>query len=200
MSARGLAALRQYASQPVPEERCEFCALPLGSAHQHLIDPEARKIVCACDACAILFPSTGETRFRRVPRNVRVLRNFHLSDLQWNAFGIPVGMAFFFFSSAAHRVVAFYPSPAGPAESPLDLHEWDDLVEANPCLSAMLADVEALLVNRLSGSREYFLAPIDRCYELTGLIRSNWQGFSGGEGAWTAIAEFFARLRQEAHA
>jgi hypothetical protein len=200
MSTRGLATLRQFAAQPVPEEHCEFCALPLSSQHQHLVDPEARRIVCTCDACAILFPSTGETRFRRVPRNARALTSFYLSDLQWNSFGIPVGMAFFFFSSQAQRVVAFYPSPAGPAESPLDLHEWDDLVEANPTLATMLPDVEALLVNRVHGARDYFLAPIDRCYELTGLIRRNWQGFSGGEEAWAAIGDFFTRLHGEAHA
>jgi hypothetical protein len=197
MTVRGWAALRRYAGQ-APEERCEFCALPLADGHQHLIDPAAHRIVCACDACALLFPSSGETKFRRIPRLVRELPHFELTDAQWNALGIPVGMVFFFFSTAANRVVAFYPSPAGPAESPLDLGEWSDLVKANPRLKDLAPDVEALLINRLDGARDYFLAPIDRCYELTGLIRRHWHGFTGSDQAWSAIHVFFAGLRQEA--
>jgi hypothetical protein len=198
MTGRGLAALRQYARRPVPEERCNFCALPLEGGHQHLIDPTARTLICACDACAVLFTSTGETKFRRIPRLVRELPDFQLSEWQWSAFGIPIAMVFFFFSTPAQKVIALYPSPAGPAESPLDLREWEDLVEANPGLRKMLPDVEALLVNRVAGARDYFLAPIDRCYELTGLIRRHWSGFSGGVEAWNEIGRFFEGLRREA--
>jgi hypothetical protein len=43
----------------------------------------------------------------------------------------------------------------------------------------MEADVEALLVNRVDGAREYFLAPIDACFELVGTIRVPWRGLSG---------------------
>lgn len=198
MTGRGLTALRRFANRPPPGEKCEFCALPLEAAHPHLVDPATRKLICACNPCAILFMSTGETRFRCVPRLVRELKDFQLSDRQWMAFGIPVAMVFFFFSSTAQKMVALYPSPAGPAESPLDLREWADVLEANPQLQAMIPDVEALLVNRVAGARDYFLAPIDRCYELTGLIRGNWRGFSGGDETWNEISRFFDRLREEA--
>jgi Family of unknown function (DUF5947) len=56
-------------------------------------------------------------------------------------------------------------------------------------------DVEALLVNRTKGCREYYRVPIDRCYLLVGLIRTHWRGLSGGSEAWDAIDGFFARLR-----
>ena len=36
----------------------------------------------------------------------------------------------------------------------------------------MEPDVEALLINRVGPAREYFLAPIDECYRLVGLIRT----------------------------
>jgi hypothetical protein len=59
----------------------------------------------------------------------------------------------------------------------------------------MEADVEALLVNRSSGAREYFIAPIDTCYELVGTIRMHWRGLSGGDEVWGKIDIFFTNLR-----
>ena len=59
----------------------------------------------------------------------------------------------------------------------------------------MRPDVEALLVNRLGVGREYFLAPIDRCFELVGIIRMHWRGFTGGAKVEEEIEGFFARLR-----
>jgi len=53
-------------------------------------------------------------------------------------------------------------------------------------------------VNRLNGARDYYLAPIDVCFELTGLIRLHWRGFSGGEKVWEELGKYFGRLRAEA--
>ena len=36
-------------------ERCELCSAPLAHEHQHLIEPQTRRLVCACDPCALLF-------------------------------------------------------------------------------------------------------------------------------------------------
>jgi len=58
--------------------------------------------------------------------------------------------------------------------------------------------VEALLLNRAGAAREYFLAPIDKCYELVGTIRVHWRGLSGGDDVWREIENFFAKLRSEA--
>ncbi len=59
----------------------------------------------------------------------------------------------------------------------------------------MRPDVEALLVNRVGSTRQYFLVPIDECYRLVGLIRLHWRGLSGGALVWGEIAEFFDELR-----
>jgi hypothetical protein len=124
-----------------------------------------------------------------------------MTDAQWDSLLIPIGMAFFLKSSIENRVLAFYPSPAGPTESMLSLETWNDIVEENAVLLAMESDTEALLVNRLDHARrasEYYLVPIDKCYELVGLIRSQWRGFSGGTEVWQGIQRFFDDLKERA--
>lgn len=108
---------------------------------------------------------------------------------------VPIDMAFFFYSTPLGKLVALYPSPAGPTESLLSLESWQEVVGANPILRSMEPDVEALLVNRVRGAREYYVAPIDECYKLVGLIRANWRGLSGGAEAWKAINDFFTELK-----
>jgi Family of unknown function (DUF5947) len=193
--------LRQFARRRPPVERCEMCGTGLAPDHQHLLDPIQRRISCACDACAILFHTQGETKFKRVPRRIRFLADFQLTDSHWNGLMLPINMAFFFKSSAQNgRVVAMYPSPAGATESLLTLETWSDIAEGNPVLEEMEADVEALLVNRIGHSRgfsesEHFIVPIDECYKLVGLIRSHWSGLAGGSEVWRQIADFFAGLK-----
>jgi hypothetical protein len=176
-----------------------LCGADLGPGHPHLIEPAQRKLACACDACAILFSGRSAAKYKRVSRRVRALQNFRLDDGQWDALAIPIGLAFFFHSSPLDKVVAFYPSPAGATESLLPLDTWSDLAAANPVLHGMEPDVEALLVNRVGQLRgsappSYYLAPIDACYRLVGVIRANWRGFSGGTETWEAIGRFFAGL------
>lgn len=121
-----------------------------------------------------------------------------MSDGQWDALLIPIGMAFFFNSDAggqALRTVALYPSPAGATESLLDLTAWDAIVEENPILKEMEPETEALLVNRVKGARDYYIVPIDDCYKLVGLIRTKWRGLSGGTEVWEAIAGYFSELK-----
>jgi Family of unknown function (DUF5947) len=198
------AALRRFARARTMIERCDFCSAELDELHQHLIEPERRRLICVCGACAILFGSQGETAYRRVPRLVRYLSDFRMTDAQWEGLLIPIQLAFFFHSSRMGRVVALYPSPAGPIESSLDLLMWDEIAQYNPALKRMSPDVEGLLVNRAGragseeGSHEYFLAPVDECFKLAGLIRSNWRGLSGGEEAWKEIRRFFADLKARA--
>jgi hypothetical protein len=190
-------ALRQFARRSLPEEQCELCSAGLPHNHQHLLALDSRQLLCACDACALLFIRPDAGKYRRVPRRARWLGDFHMSDADWLALAIPVNMAFFFFHSGAGRVQAYYPSPAGPTESLLPLETWQSLVRDNPPLAGLEPDVEALLVNRLGTRREYYLAPIDRCYELVGLIRIHWRGLSGGAEVWREIESFFAGLRKQ---
>jgi hypothetical protein len=58
--------------------------------------------------------------------------------------------------------------------------------------------VEAALISRSDSGVEYFLVPIDACYELAGLMRLNWHGFDGGTEARESIAAFLAKVRQRA--
>lgn len=177
-------------------EYCELCAVPLAPDHPHLAEPARGRLLWVCRGCALLLGNRADGSFRRVPERTRVLEDFRLSDAEWDAFGVPIGLAFFFFSTAEGRVLGFYPGPAGPTESLLDLRAWSGLVAANPVLEALEPDVEALLVNRVNDAREYYLAPIDRCYALVGLIRTHWRGVSGGNRAWKAIDGFVADLRE----
>lgn len=190
------AALQRLARRPDPVEHCDMCGLRLAQAHQHLLDPAANKLICSCDGCSMLFSEAGQTKYKRVPRRSRVLTSFQLTDGQWENLMIPIGLAFFVQKSSEKRVVAQYPSPAGPTESLLTLEAWTDLVNSNPILQTMLADVEVLLVNRLSRPAEYYLAPIDKAYELVGLIRTHWRGLSGGTEVWIKIRGFFDQLRE----
>ncbi|MFZ0312718.1 MAG: DUF5947 family protein [Candidatus Korobacteraceae bacterium] len=195
--------LRQFARRPRAAERCELCSTEIASQHPHLLDPAVRKLICSCDACALLFSGQDRARFKRVPRLVRLLANFQMTDAQWDSLMVPINMAFFFRSSPDARMVAMYPSPAGATESLLSLESWNEIAAVNPELEQMEPDVEALLANRIGHARgftnaEYYLLPIDQCFKLVGLIRSQWRGFSGGTEVWQQIGEYFAELRRNA--
>jgi hypothetical protein len=190
------AALRGFVRKRPAAELCELCAGPLGSVHDHLLEPAAGRLACACTPCAILFSGQANARYRRVPRRVELLSDFRLGDEQWEALHLPINLAFFFRSTRAGRVVAVYPSPAGGTESLLELEAWHQLEEDNPVLRELEPDVESLLVNRVRTAREYYRAPIDVCYRLVGLIRANWRGLSGGAAVWEEIGSFFADLKR----
>lgn len=192
---RGLAVLRQFAAPKPAREICEMCAQAIPERHRHLVEIHQRKLLCVCDACSILFDHDGATAYRRVPHDIRELPDANLNDLLWNALGIPAGIVFILRSSATGRTEAFYPSPAGPTEAELDGGFWDEISVAHPLMKTIKPDVEALLVNRANGARQYFIVPIDECYKLTALIRKHWQGFSGGKEAWDQIDCFFEGLR-----
>ncbi len=200
-SNRGFELLRQFAQRRPAGQSCELCSAPLLSEHPHLVELSVRRLVCACDACAILFSGQAGARYKRVSRRFLSLPAFRLTDAQWDGLGIPIGMAFFFTNSLLNQVVAQYPSPAGATESLVLLEAWHDIVAANSLLSGMEEDVEALLVNRVGHTRgispaEYYIVPIDQCYRLVGLIRTYWRGFSGGGEVWQQIADFFADLKR----
>lgn len=189
-------SLRRLARPRANVEHCEFCAVPLGSTHRHVLEVANRKIVCACDPCALRFENVIG-RWNLIPRDARRLADFQLTDGQWEGFGLPIKLAFFFRSTPAGKIVAMYPSPGGATEALLPLGNWEEVTAANPVLTSMQSDVEALLANRLNGTQEYYLAPIDVCFELVGLIRLHWRGFSGGDKVWRKLENFFARLHEQ---
>jgi hypothetical protein len=190
-----IAALRRFARpRQTAEERCELCAAALAPDHQHLLDPPARQVLCTCDACAILFSGTGATKYRRISRRIEAWPDLRLTDAQWDALGVPIGLAFFYHSTPAGHMVSAYPSPAGATEAALAAEPWQMLADDNPVLATLAPDVEALLVNRVAAARDYYRVPIDECFKLVGLIRTHWRGMSGGATVWQRITEFFAGL------
>jgi hypothetical protein len=183
-------------------ERCELCAEPIGDEHGHLVDVHARRLLCACRGCHLLFMSQGAGggHFRAVPDRYLAFPEFRLSAAQWDSLQIPVSVAFFLVNSTLDRVAAFYPGPAGATESLLPLDTWAQVVAANPALADLEPDVEAFLVraDRNVGGAECFVVPVDVCYELVGRLRMLWRGFDGGREAHEALDDFFTRVRTKA--
>jgi len=197
------ATLLQFARSKRQLERCELCSAGLAQEHPHLVEIALRQIVCACEACATLFDGMAGSKYKRVSRRAQLLANFQMTDGQWESLLIPINMAFFFHSSTEGRTVTLYPSPAGAVESLLALDAWTEIVQQNAVLRQLRPDIEALLVNRVGhahelSSAEYYIAPIDDCYRLVGLIRANWKGLSGGSEVWVEIGKFFSDLRSRA--
>ncbi|MEO5717176.1 MAG: DUF5947 family protein [Chthoniobacterales bacterium] len=190
-------APKSFAPKPAQEiEICELCSVRIPPVHRHLLEMATRRIVCSCDPCGLRFESVIDGKFKLIPRDARPLPDFQMSDMEWESLSLPISLAFFFYDTPNKKMAAYYPSPAGATESLLPLTAWEALVVANPVLGKLQADVETLLVNRTNDTREYFIAPIDICFELVGLIRVHWRGFSGGEEVWTAINGFFSRLKE----
>jgi hypothetical protein len=184
-------------------EHCEMCSAGLAREHPHLVELASRQILCACDACAMLFDGMEKSKYKRVSRRAQCLIDFEMTDGQWESLLIPINMAFFFHSSVDGRMIALYPSPAGAVESLLPLEAWNEIAESNRPLRALQPDIEALLVNRVGHAHgmsrpEYYIAPIDECYKLVGVIRANWKGLSGGTEVWEEIGRFFSALRSKA--
>jgi hypothetical protein len=187
---------------PIPGERCELCATEIPVDHGHMVDLEARSLMCVCRGCYLLFVSEGAggAHFRSVPDRCLAFPRIVFSPEQWDSLQIPVSVAFFFLNSSLDRLAAFYPSPAGATESELSLDTWARVVEDNPALATMQPDVEAFLVRSKprQSDLEGFIVPIDACYELVGHLRRLWRGFDGGREANCKLDEFFDDVRARA--
>lgn len=181
-------------------EKCEMCATEISGEHGHLADLEASSLICACRACYLLFTDTraGRGRYRAIPDRYLTDPGHPMSLSEWDALEIPVGLAFFLRDSRDGGVTGFYPSPAGVTECRLDLRAWDQFVADHPLLNTAAADVEAVLISRSDTAIEYFVVPIDACYELAGRMRLQWRGFDGGAEARASVATFLDRVRSRA--
>ena len=189
----GVASLRRFV-RALPVEVCELCGMPIPSRHGHIVEPAARRVFCVCLICGEAVTGRPDRRYRLVPERVEVLTDFRMSDAEWHGIGLPIDMAFLFYSTPEGRPVALYPGPLGAAEALVSEAAWRDLEVRNPVLSGFEPDVEALLIDRLKGRRGCYRVPIDRCYALVGIIRRRWRGMSGGDAVWQAIDDFIAAL------
>lgn len=186
-------------ARPAPvqnTEKCELCGMPISDEHRHLLELDERRILCACEPC--LAMKSGLDNYCPVSTRTLWLDDFVFPDELWAAFQLPVGLAFFMRSTGTNCVVALYPSPAGATECELHLESWGKLVELNPILRDLEADAEALVVNRISERNQHAIVPIDECYRLVGLIKSTWQGISGGSAIEDAVPKFFDYVRDRA--
>lgn len=181
-------------------ELCELCGEALPGMHRHLYEQEMRTLLCVCRGCAILFDrrEAGGGHYRLVPERLLLLPGFELDDVLWARFDVPVELAFFRRAAEGGRASVHYPSALGAAEARCDPEAWAELERQNPVLATLEPEVEALLVNRLGSVREHWIAPLDRCYALVGVIRTHWKGLAGGAAVWGEVARFFDSLRREA--
>ena len=193
-----LTKLRAFVTGASVEE-CELCAESISVEHEHLLEPEARRVFCACQACAALLSQEQHrqgARYLRVERRAARVHELDIDDLAWADLGVPVGLAFFTVRSRTGEVVATFPGRAGIIESFVPLKAWSELERRFPLLKGILPDVEALLVRRTSRHRDYFQVSIDHCYELSGLLRASDAPLSSPELA--VVHSFFSRLDEQA--
>lgn len=176
-------------------ERCDLCGTGLPDDHRHMLNIVERRIVCTCESCWAL--RSGDVEYRPVGSRTVWLPDLDVPDDVWAGFQIPIGLAFFMYSTTSECIVAMYPSPAGATESELHFNTWNRVIELNPDLR-LEPDIEGLIANRMGEPPVYAIAPIDRCYELTGAIKASWSGISGGAGVEQAVARFFDDLRASA--
>jgi hypothetical protein len=177
-------------------EVCDLCGIGIPDDHRHLLHLSERRIVCSCEGCWAM--RSGEGDYRPTGNRTLWLPDLELPDDLWASFQIPIGLAFFMDSTVTACVVALYPSPGGATESELHFESWCRMRELNPVLEALEADIEGLVVNRMSDPPAYAIAPIDKCYELTGTIKAHWEGISGGSEVEAAVTRFFDGLRAKA--
>ena len=178
---------------PRPDvERCDGCGVELPAEHDHLAEPDARALRCACTACAMTLAGPTGARLKRVRRRVQRLLDGRISAPTWAALGVPVGLAFFVRRSSG--VVALYPSPAGLLEADVTPAAWDAVTTEHPSLADLEDDVEALLVHRLHGADAAYRVSVDLCYRLAGLVRLHWRGLGVGATLGLQICTFFDEL------
>lgn len=173
-------------------DHCGMCGAPVPEQHRHLYDAQTRDVMCACQACSVLFDrrAASNGHYQLVPRRRRRLPAFRTDGL-----GVPVGLAFFV--RRGGHVVAHYPSPAGATEWEVDDAAWREVVAARPELGGLQPELEALLVNTGRGANEHWLVPVDDCFRLVAIVRKQWRGMSGGSTVWPAIAAFFEGLCEQ---
>jgi hypothetical protein len=178
-------------AQSATVEHCDLCALEIRPEHRHVLDTDSGSLLCACQACALLFERDAAAlgHYRLVPRR-RDRLDIETSPAE---VGVPVGLAFFV-RRIGGSVVAFYPSPIGMTQWEVDADRWERMVVACPPVARLRPEVEAFLVDTARGANEHWIVGIDDCYRLAAVIRREWRGLSGGSTVWPAVAEFFRAL------
>jgi hypothetical protein len=168
---RGFTALRRFVRREEAHVRCDMCAAALSEAHEHLFEPKARQVSCACQACALLFPNEVGGRYRRLTRSVQRLHQAAISGADLEALGIPVRLVCLCPSAEHDRVFAMYPSPAGAIEADVSMPQWQDWLQQRPQIT-VANDLEALVIDARASESRIWRVSIDVCQRLLGQLRA----------------------------
>jgi hypothetical protein len=181
---------RSSARRRAVREHCDLCSAPVPEQHRHLLDTAKDELLCACQACSILFDrdAASNGHYRLLPD-----RRLRLAGVDPGPLGVPVGLAFFV-RRPDGAVRAHYPSPGGATQWEIDAAAWRAVVDGAPELAGLAPLVEALLVNTTGVRREAWLVPVDDCFRLVAVVRQEWTGLTGGDRVGPAIERFFDEL------
>ncbi len=158
----------------VPEPVCELCGTEIDAGHSHLLERRSQRLLCSCTLCAALFEQGGPRRYRRVPARVASLPSLRTAELDAPCripFEAPWPVTFFSPLAWEQRVAVVRAGPERVLRSSLGLRAWHQLSAVNPFLQYLESDVEALLVYRSNGACTCLRLPIDRCFQIIGLLR-----------------------------
>ena len=129
-----------------------------------------RRIICTCESC--LAMRAGDRELRPTGTRIVWLDDFDLPDEIWASFWIPIGLAFFIDSTRDRRLDGALPEPRRRDRVGARARHLGAAADAEPGADGTLeADVEALIVNRMTEPHEHVIAPIDECYRLVGMIK-----------------------------
>lgn len=182
-------------------ERCELCATPLHSTHDHLLDPHARGVFCACSACAILFPDGATTansaqRYVRMRSRVAALPQAAVTEHDLVLLGAPVRLAVLCPSTLHDALFMVYPSAAGPVESRARLETWRQLAAKQPELAAVRHDRDAVIADLRAPSRAALHVSLDVAYELLGTLRGDTKAQAYSHNRFAAFEARLAALQR----
>ena len=142
---------------------------------------------------------SGEGDYRPTGNRTLWLAELDVPDDLWASFQIPIGLAFFMESTVTGVRRRDVPEPGRRDRVASCTSSRGARMRAlNPVLDGLEPDIEGLIVNRLSDPPVYVIAPIDRCYALTGTIKARWEGISGGRGVEEAVARVLRRAPRRA--
>jgi Family of unknown function (DUF5947) len=159
-----LRAFARSANESDGAARCDVCRAVLADEHPHLVAPGALALSCACLAC-VASPPPGRLA---VPRRADRL-DAERAGAAWDRLGLPVNLGFVLATGAPEpRWIARLPGAAGATLAELGDHAGTIVREAVG--DGLAPEVEALLFDR--SRRVAYLVSIDRCFELTGILRA----------------------------
>lgn len=190
-----MSAFRKTIQTNADAKLCELCATEIPKEHHdHLIEPASGQLKCSCHPCALLFSTGHKTKFKRVPQQATRLDAMSLTQLQWQSLQVPINLLFLTTKSQPAQKQAFYPSAAGAVECTFAEDLWSELRQWVPVIDELTPDIEALLIYEKEDSIILYRLSIDLCFQLIGLIRMHWRGFSGGADVYREISQFFENL------